>query len=162
MRVQRYLLAVREGAGGIYNPIDGVFGEQTRQALLAYQRERGLPTSGVGDLVTFDALYEEYTRRADDAPSETDALYASRLTKQMRGEQVRRLNSLLNEYFAFSKEFLPLSVHDYFDTETEERVQYLANLWGMESEGGASRALMRRLSREVGARRQYKKALEDE
>ncbi len=157
MRVQRYLLAVGE-QDEIYNPIDGAFGDQTKEALLSYQRARGLPVSGVADRQTFTALYEEYSTIADNAPLASDPFYSPTLEKEMRNEQVRRLNSLLNEYFVFSKDFPPLSVHDYYGIETEERVHYLRALWGMKDGNTADRAFLRRLSREVRGRQQYKNA----
>lgn len=157
MRVQRYLLAVGE-QDGIYNPIDGAFGNQTKEAILVYQRKRGLPMSGVADRETFRMLYEEYRAIADNAPLASDPFHSSALRKEMRNEQVRRLNSLLNEYFVFSKEFVPLSVDDYFSRETEERVQYLVQLWGMKNANTADRAFLRRLSREVKGRQKYKNA----
>ena len=80
----------------------------------------------------------------------------------MRGEEVRRLNSMLNEYFSFSKERPPMTVRDYYGTDTEERVSYLGGLWGMKNKGAADRAFMRRLSREIRGKRLYQKVLAGE
>ena len=37
--------------------VDGIFGENTQQAVLAFQREFGLNTDGVVGVQTWDALY---------------------------------------------------------------------------------------------------------
>ncbi len=41
-------------------PIDGIKGDDTTDAIRAYQRKRGLEVSGVADLETWEALYEDY------------------------------------------------------------------------------------------------------
>ena len=41
-------------------PIDGNMGSDTTEALRAYQERRGLPATGVADLETWEALYEDY------------------------------------------------------------------------------------------------------
>ena len=41
-------------------PIDGIFEEQTREALKEYQRTRGLPITGKAEKLTWDTLFAEY------------------------------------------------------------------------------------------------------
>ncbi len=43
----------------LVNP-DGIFGEQTENAVTAFQKSVGLPPSGIVDYVTWDAIYESY------------------------------------------------------------------------------------------------------
>lgn len=40
--------------------IDGIFGEQTLQAVMIFQREYGLPVSGTVDRTTWDTIYEVF------------------------------------------------------------------------------------------------------
>ncbi len=60
--VQRYL-RVLSNFGTIDIPnliIDGVYGNRTRDAVRTFQRDTGIPVTGVVDLVTWEILYEEY------------------------------------------------------------------------------------------------------
>jgi len=41
-------------------PIDGNVGSDTTEAIRAFQERRGLPITGVADLATWEAIYEEY------------------------------------------------------------------------------------------------------
>lgn len=43
-------------------PIDGIFDTDTENALIAFQRQMGLPPTGVADKQTWDRLFEEYMR----------------------------------------------------------------------------------------------------
>lgn len=61
--LQRLLAKAGFNAGAA----DGVFGEKTRQAVLAFQAARGLPRDGIAGAKTFSAL------RASDVPSPASA-----------------------------------------------------------------------------------------
>ena len=39
---------------------DGIYGDQTRNAIYHFQRLHGIPATGVTDQVTWDAIYQEY------------------------------------------------------------------------------------------------------
>lgn len=43
-------------------PIDSIWDEATRQALIAFQKQQGLPPTGTVDPVTWERLREEYLR----------------------------------------------------------------------------------------------------
>ena len=40
---------------------DGIYGEDTRQAVLAFQRNKSLPQTGIVDEAVWEALYQAYT-----------------------------------------------------------------------------------------------------
>ena len=59
--LQRYLLQLSFFDNRIPPvPIDGIFDTATRDSLQAFQRVAGLPATGRGDRVTWDALYLAY------------------------------------------------------------------------------------------------------
>lgn len=60
----RRLAASPERANTI--PLDGIFGGATRDALIDFQREMGLPQTGVADKQTWDILYGEYLEATKD------------------------------------------------------------------------------------------------
>ena len=59
--IQRYLRQLSYTDSDIPPvPIDGIFGEATENALIAFQNKNGLSPSGVADRESFDRLYEKY------------------------------------------------------------------------------------------------------
>ena len=61
--LQRYLRRLSfESADGTRPPVDGIFDTATREALSSFQRQMGLPETGVADKNTWDALFTEYLR----------------------------------------------------------------------------------------------------
>ena len=61
--VQRYLRAVSYRHKEVpHIGIDGIFGEETREALRAFQRRFSLPPTGVADSESFRLLYREFIR----------------------------------------------------------------------------------------------------
>lgn len=74
-QIQTYLRQIQIAEGKTVTvPVDGVYGEATRNAVLEFQREYGLPQSGEVDRRTFHALYEAY-QAAEFANSEPLPLY---------------------------------------------------------------------------------------
>ncbi len=65
--LQRYLRRLSyEGLGGNRVPIDGIFDRDTRDALMLFQQNIGLPATGIADKQTWDMLYKEYQRVTDE------------------------------------------------------------------------------------------------
>jgi len=63
MKLQRYLRQLQHEKEVINRvPIDGIFGDDTRDALIRFQNENLLPATGVADLVTWTLLFEEYQK----------------------------------------------------------------------------------------------------
>ena len=63
VRVLQYMLTV---LASFYSDIpapaqDGIYGEDTRQAVLAFQRNQSLPQTGIVDAAVWQALYQAYT-----------------------------------------------------------------------------------------------------
>lgn len=81
--------------------VDGVFGPQTRDAVIAYQRMMGLPQTGVVDRATWNALVSTYESVVRIRPiSEwlpgVAGFPAVFLVEGMRGEEVREAQRLIN------------------------------------------------------------------
>ncbi len=59
--LQYYLAYIGEFLNSVPTiPVDGSFGEATRNAVIAFQRTYGLPETGVVDLATWDKIYNVY------------------------------------------------------------------------------------------------------
>ncbi len=62
--LQRYLRELYHDTNGeipLVNP-DGIYGDETRQAVEAFQSLFGLPVTGEADNTTWNAIYSEYTK----------------------------------------------------------------------------------------------------
>ena len=61
--LQRYLRRLSYGGlEGDRAPIDGIFDTATRNALIRFQQSVGLPETGIADKLTWDTLFDEYSR----------------------------------------------------------------------------------------------------
>lgn len=80
---------------------DGVYGEQTRVAVEAFQRAEGLPTDGVVGRDTWNAIVRRYDRLLATLPEnigeESEDIYPGRyLSPGQTGADVRNLQRLIN------------------------------------------------------------------
>ncbi len=97
--IQRYLLELYYYAGTKAPVIiNGIYDAATRAAVLAYQRGRTLPETGIVDRTTWDHLYRDYltAREARLLSSEIAADTALPLSLGATGEGVRAVKALLN------------------------------------------------------------------
>lgn len=81
--------------------IDGIFGPQTRNAVIAYQKMMGLPQTGVVNQETWNALISTYQAVVRVRPIEewlpgTVGFPNIFLVEGMSGEEVRRAQELIN------------------------------------------------------------------
>lgn len=81
--------------------IDGIFGPQTRNAVIAYQKMMGLPQTGVVNQETWNALISTYQAVVRVRPIEewlpgTAGFPNIFLVEGMSGEEVRRAQELIN------------------------------------------------------------------
>lgn len=59
--LQTMLRVIREDAGYTDNVVpDGIYGSSTMEAVSQFQREHGLPVTGVADQTTWEMIVEEY------------------------------------------------------------------------------------------------------
>ena len=153
LRVQRYLVSALADEG-VFNPIDGVYGEDTRDAVVRFQEKVGLLQTGIVDEETFSLLYRAYIA-AEQENDTSDGLYPSEILKRGdTGEEVRRLNSYLFEIFQDERASFFAVVTDEFDGVSEDAVRRLQKKWNEPETGEANRPFRRRLQREVDARNQ--------
>lgn len=82
-------------------PIDGIFGERTRDAVIAFQNEEGLLPDGIVGRDTWNAINYRYFEVINSLPAGSEAseeIYGGRfLSEGVTGEDVRRLQTLINE-----------------------------------------------------------------
>ena len=99
--VQRYLNLISDNSENKIPRIgiDGIYGDETRGAVSKFQELYKLQISGIVDLLTFTAIYEEYERILDESNRReyliTDIGFP--ITLGMQGKDVLYINLLLKE-----------------------------------------------------------------
>jgi peptidoglycan hydrolase-like protein with peptidoglycan-binding domain len=119
---------------------DGYFGEQTRQGVLAAQRLFDLPQDGIAGPVTWNALLNAYHDLTDSQAlvlSPTGApLYQGRpLVLGMSGEDVRLLQTYLQEISRSYPSIPSVPITGYFGEQTRAAVAAFQELFGPEVTG---------------------------
>ena len=157
--LQRYLRQLSYSHSNIPSPpTDGIFGEVTQSSLEAFQREYGLPVSGVADRATFERLYEEYLASLELYspplslglfPRTPDGYYVS------VGDEfflVSVIQLLLNELSIIYDSFIPLVINGIFDDATQANVSDFQVKNQLRADGRVDKATWNRL---VEAYEQY-------
>ena len=128
--LQRYLRQLSFAEEAIpAPPIDGVFESATRDALLAFQRSRGLPATGTADLKTWEELYRSWRASvAESAPSERISVFprtpkSDTLRAGSQGFAVSAVQFILRELERVYPEFSKIEVNGIYDPTTEEGVR---------------------------------------
>ena len=128
--LQRYLRQLSFAEEAIpAPPIDGVFESATRDALLAFQRSRGLPATGTADLKTWEELYRSWRASvAESAPSERISVFPrtpknATLRAGSQGFAVSAVQFILRELERVYPEFSKIEVNGIYDPTTEEGVR---------------------------------------
>ncbi len=120
--------------------IDSVFGNQTREAVLAAQRTFGLTTDGIVGEQTWNAIYDAYRGIVDTIPRE----YIEGQVLPYPGTPLRVGSDndnvlLLQQYLNVIAEVYPevnsISLTGYFGTQTENAVMAVQTLYGIDPSG---------------------------
>lgn len=119
---------------------DGIFGEQTRNAILAAQSTFGLPQTGELDAETFEAIYDAYLGIIDSLTfefREGEVLPFAGVVLNLGSEAPEV--AVLQEYLNFLANTYPeiprVSVTGYFGTQTEAAVLAFEQLFGLPQNG---------------------------
>lgn len=157
--VQRFLLIAAEGDERIpKSPIDGIYGDETRAAVIEFQRLSGLPETGVADDKTFSLLYSESVRY-NDARRAAYQRYDNGsfpLTLGSYGADVAHLHIVLGELEDYY-ELNDVPTGDFFTQETKNAVILMQSVFLIEETGIVDEELLERLNNEALYRKKFKK-----
>lgn len=120
--------------------VDGVFGPQTRDAVIAYQRMMGLPQTGVVDRATWNALVSTYESVIRVRPIAqwlpgVAGFPSVFLVEGMRGEEVREAQRLINFIARAYPDIPTVTVDGVFGPGTRAAVVALQNRFGIPPSG---------------------------
>lgn len=131
---------------GLYEPqipaiaSDGIFGSETRGAVEAFQRLDGLAVTGVVDLETYTAIYDEYRGIILSLPESAFIGIARpypgfQQVLGSEGADVAALQEYLNVIGEVFGEIPPLTVDGVFGSATERAVRAFQELEGLSVTG---------------------------
>ena len=143
--LQRYLRTIlQQQEPARYISIDGIFGEETRQEIRAFQQSVGLPPTGVVDFLTWEAIFDEYNRiLRRGAQSVGIVAFPSadtRLTIGDRGDAVLLLQIMMNALSARFANIPYTPQTGVYDAATERAVSQLQQLFRLPADGAADLA----------------------
>ena len=139
----QFFLAVISSVDGRIPPvaIDGVFGNDTENAVKAFQREYGLVESGVVDEKTWDEIYDEfkgvvetvYGRDAFDISAYPYPGYS--IKEGDEGENVLKIQKQLNAIANANNSITRVVEDGVFGEDTKNAVEDFQKYYGLEADG---------------------------
>jgi len=111
----------------IMEQTDGVFGPETKKAVIAFQEIYGLPPTGIVDLATWSKMISEYNRyiNMSDTPNKLDCFPGNISEIKLEDEKdiVYIIQVLLNNFSKKYKNFDIIEVTGIYNQETEDAVK---------------------------------------
>lgn len=149
---QRYLRTISK-----YNPnipmtvADGTYSDDTRDAVAAFQRERGLPETGELDPKTWDELYKLYKEAAlffsELESISPRAVGETPLTIGSAGYPVYIIQVMLNTIAQFYDNLSGAAINGIYDNETADEIRRIQTIAGLPETGKLNRATWNALAR---------------
>ncbi|MBQ8474529.1 MAG: peptidoglycan-binding protein [Clostridia bacterium] len=117
--------------------IDGIFGPDTREAVISFQRFYGIPQTGEVDFNTWRLIYDAYVGILNTLPEgyfspTTEPYGGTPLRLGSEGEDVSRIQDYLNFISNTYTEIPKVTVDGIFGPATQAAVLTYQNLFGLE------------------------------
>ncbi len=133
--------------------VDGIYGEETKNSVIKYQKIKGLQESGKVDLSTFNSLRNDYI--IAEEKNKADKSILSKKTFPLKsgniGKDVLILNLHLSELREKYNDIMRVKKDIFFSSETENAVRDMQRIFLIEENGIVDAVLFERLEREVEA-----------
>ena len=116
--------------------IDGIFGDETREAVIQFQRYAGINEGGEVDFETFELLFKEYSNarllyEAEDYFID-EMLFPFK--KGDMGREILYINLMLDELGKIFPEIPRVDIKPYFSLSTENAVKEIRSIFMLETE----------------------------
>ncbi len=121
--------------------IDGIFGQSTYNAVIAFQKEYGLQTDGIVGSQTWDKIYDEYKGIVDeifmrDAFEANGYPYPGEpLEIGDSGDNVLKIQQQLNAISVVNGEIIAPAIDGIFGSGTKESVESFQRYYGLNADG---------------------------
>ena len=142
--VQTYLRALEAQNGSIPKlAVDGVYGDETRASVRAFQKQMGLIETGEADKETFELLFAAYLATLEETSRESVLIPAKIFPLRMgdSGSYVHILQTVLNEILSSR-----IPTDGFFGRATENGVREAEERYGLSQRGSVSLLLWKRLA----------------
>ncbi len=137
--IQEMLRAIQISNGSDVNvPIDGFFGNKTKDAVRDFQLKNGISPTGDVDSITYYRLYDVFTvsRELSEKPLPLPVLTDNRvIIKNEQSDAVSFVQLILNTLTVSYDDYLPLEVSGYYNNETEAAVRRFQMRNGIKASG---------------------------
>ncbi|MBQ8826621.1 MAG: peptidoglycan-binding protein [Oscillospiraceae bacterium] len=149
---QIYLRVIAENDPDIPMVVpDGVFGKETEDAVRAFQKKYGLSVTGKIDAATWELLYKEYLKAAQNfAPLQAITPLTRNnipLTEGDAGYLIYIVQAMINTVAQFYDNIEGPPVNGVYDNATAESVKQLQQVMGTEQTGIIDAAAWNSLAR---------------
>ena len=157
--VQKYLGEI----GYVKNPpaLTGIYDDRTRAGVKAVQKSKSISESGVVDLETMTALYEEYIFFIDRAHAARRARVVSfpiRIGDSGRG--IREINEALVFLMDYYREGHRIKISSYFGEPSASAAEALYEIYGMDKEDGINEFLYLRMYEDIDSIKRLENMIE--
>lgn len=143
-QIQIYLLELSYFYGDLpHLTVDGIFGEETAEAVRAFQGKFGLTVTGEADPSTFALLFEEFEAAREERLGASQLIPAAAFPLRMgdSGSHVRILQSTLDEVLGTH-----IPKDGFFGRATEDGVRALQRRYLLPADGKVDRSLWQRIA----------------
>ena len=139
--IQYFLTAISFFNSAIPAPgTSGVYDEMTRNAVIAFQAEKGLPQTGVADDATWNLIYDAYrgdirSLTPEQIGTAIIPFPGTFLQLGDEGEAVTLLQNFINTASTVYSEIPPIPVTGIYDENTRDAIYAVEALFGLEIDG---------------------------
>lgn len=142
-------IAFAEDSIPVVNP-DGIFDSTTEQAVRSFQKEHGLPVTGVVDLGTFDAIVNAFTLAEELlSPAVAPVVnFPAQLTiaPGQSHPHIYMVQAMFSAIHMAYPEFTPLTLTGQLDEATETDLRLLQKHAGLKETGQLNKVTWNRLA----------------
>lgn len=138
-------------------PIDGVFDNETTEAVIAFQTALSLAPTGIVDYETFTALYREYTSAYNEFSEKNYIVGDGKLPLQEndQNDDVRVLHAMINELRKTYSQINEVGTGAYFSSRTGDAIEKIRKLFLLPYSRKLDKPLYSRLKKEIHSRKLF-------
>jgi len=157
LRIQRALNRIATAVPSVPTvPEDGIYGEVTRNSIMAFQRIFGLSIDGVVGPITWDRLFREYldlqpNEGTTPPPTPLPQYPGSPIRQGATGESVRQIQRAINMLLPCQPRLWRLNEDGIFGPNTRDAVLTFQSIFGLSADGVVGPITWDRLMREAQA-----------